>query len=168
MIPYQQMTEPQRKLANHMSEISEDVLCASWAAGLEYMLWAELIGDDCEGWLTEKGVRELLSLAAEACGWVVWVDRGNHPDECMCFLSWSEWASHRTLHRGCSRDEGQIVKVSVYLVFSGREYEGHYETTAWAVMSSEAKAREQVAKLEKSSVYDQVWVEEWELDEEVR
>lgn len=55
----------------------------------------------------------------------------------------------------------------VYLVFSGRDYEGHYDVTAWAVMSSEAKAKEEVAKLKKCSTYDRVWVEEWELDDGV-
>lgn len=63
------------KLASLMQEISEELYCAGWLIDLEYDLWAIIHGGDRSygiGRVTEEQCEELLRLANECDGWVIW------------------------------------------------------------------------------------------------
>lgn len=76
---------PAGKLAEHMSDISEDVYAAGWMAGTEWTLWAALQawrntgraywspGSEYPHEITDC-MPELDRLQRQAGGWVWWLD----------------------------------------------------------------------------------------------
>ena len=71
----QDLTPEQRRLADAMSDLSEQAYSAGWMTGLEYALWAALIGQaDTHRLRLELSTDERASLRAlsDACGgWIV-------------------------------------------------------------------------------------------------
>ena len=68
---------PAEALTELMSEISERCYCAGWLIGLEYELWAILIGEsDREEYGIDEvngtDLFELRRLSAECGGWIIW------------------------------------------------------------------------------------------------
>ncbi|HEY9015153.1 MAG TPA: hypothetical protein VIM84_08840 [Gemmatimonadales bacterium] len=61
-----------------MNEISERYYCAGWLDGLEYALWARVIGDQPPhfgmGTISGYELRELARLSQRAGGWWYWSD----------------------------------------------------------------------------------------------
>lgn len=82
--------EPWRALAEAMSDISEDHVCAGWEGGLEYRLWAMVIGEGTrEFGFGNVAPSKLLPLAIAAKnlgGWVAWLGDGE------AFVPMVKWA----------------------------------------------------------------------------
>lgn len=71
------LTQPQRKLAEYMSELSEQAYCAGWMDGLESALRGAMTGEIKKyGNLvfTDEMIRKLKSLSSEANGWIIYDD----------------------------------------------------------------------------------------------
>jgi len=66
------------KLLNRlMRDISEDYYCAGWMGGLEFTLWAMVLGGPTEfgmGEVPAHDVETLRRLSEDAGGWVAWDD----------------------------------------------------------------------------------------------
>jgi hypothetical protein len=66
------------QLRDLMSEISEDMYAAGWLAGLEYSLWALVLGEPDVCFSAEALVPgqldDLRRLSAELGGWARWSD----------------------------------------------------------------------------------------------
>jgi hypothetical protein len=72
------LTAPQRRLAEFMSELSEEAYYAGWQEGLEYALWDALAdGHSSYGRLnlTNEHRGHLRQLSDECGGWIVFDDR---------------------------------------------------------------------------------------------
>jgi hypothetical protein len=79
------LTTEQQKLADMMSEISEELYYATWLNGLEYYLWSH-------------HRTELIEQANEIGGWIIWLDDdvdpalAHQPDEWgEKFIPMNEW-----------------------------------------------------------------------------
>jgi hypothetical protein len=92
------LTPPQRRLAELMSELSEEAYYAAWAVGLEYALW-EAVLDGRSEWgmleLTEEQRTQLRQLAEECAGWIVFDDQRQEvwlstPDWQALFARWKQ------------------------------------------------------------------------------
>ena len=84
-----ELTRDQRRLADYMSELSEQAYCAGWMAGLEFALWEALHGQRSEyGQLafTEAHRQELKSLSESIGGWIVFDDEREES-----FVSCEQW-----------------------------------------------------------------------------
>ncbi len=71
------LTTDQRRLADFMSDLSEQAYCAGWMDGLEYALWEALVGTRREyGRLDLSDTQRMrLRELSEACGgWIVFDD----------------------------------------------------------------------------------------------
>lgn len=85
------LNEPQRILADYMSDLSEEAYSASWMKGLEFDLWEAL-----EGKLKKYGRLEvdreiqdnLKRLSDEANGWIFYDD--NVEEKYVSFEEWEE------------------------------------------------------------------------------
>ena len=83
------MTAAQGRLADYMSDLSEEAYCAAWMDGLEFALWEALTGE-----LQEYGRlpitqehRDKLGELSNACGgWIVYDDRTGET-----WVSTDEW-----------------------------------------------------------------------------
>lgn len=68
----------QYPLANLMSDISEEAMCAGWLIDNEYILWAIMTGQIENrygfGPVAEKHIAHLKYWHAQEGGWVIWVD----------------------------------------------------------------------------------------------
>jgi hypothetical protein len=68
------LTATQRRLAECMSELSEEAYCAGWMLELEYALWEALVDGRSEYGrleLTDEHRSRLRQLSDECGGWVV-------------------------------------------------------------------------------------------------
>ena len=73
-----ELTPDQRKLAEYMSDLSEDAYCAGWMEGLEIALWEVVEGTRTDyGRLTFTDLQrtDLKSLSETSGGWIVFDDR---------------------------------------------------------------------------------------------
>lgn len=97
-----------RGLRDLMSNISEEEYCAGWLGGLEYSLWAIVVGDaetfgDLEGMRLKWYTSELRRLSELTDGWWIWSDEPFdtvtdddeeapvHLDQGERFIPMSEW-----------------------------------------------------------------------------
>lgn len=100
MTPEKEFNPQQFRLMALMSDLSEEMWCASWLCGLERSLWEDLhdpnhgsgVHDPAwNGPTTEyqKNLDEIAEAARIAGGWVVWssANTGNE------FLTWEEWGN---------------------------------------------------------------------------
>lgn len=94
---YGTLTEPQRALADHMSELSEYSYCAGWMSGIEEALW-EIMNDPAGELRQRYGMAvftdyqlERLRELSDACGgWIYWKgDVG--PDDGEAFITTADW-----------------------------------------------------------------------------
>lgn len=80
-------------LRDTMSAISEDGYCAGWMMGLEYSLWAILVGDHSPDYgqvpVTPEEVAMLKGLSEAAGGWLVWDDASETDDAVL--IPMAEW-----------------------------------------------------------------------------
>jgi len=87
-------TPQARLLARHMSDLSEDHLCAGWLTGCEFALWADLTGQEAAGkraWgISEEEKAELRRLHEAAGGWIMWSEDAGG----KVFLSTEQWLAH--------------------------------------------------------------------------
>ncbi len=100
----QDLTPPQRRLADFMSELSEEAYCARWMAGLEYALWEALLGDRTEyGWLvvSDEHRARLRQLSDDCAGWVVFDDEIEET-----WLAIAEWRTRFARWKGASAAGG--------------------------------------------------------------
>lgn len=73
-----ELSPAQRRLAEFMSEVSEEAYYAGWMVGLEYALWEALLeGRSKYGRLelTDEHRRRLRQLSDECGGWIVFDER---------------------------------------------------------------------------------------------
>jgi hypothetical protein len=82
-----------RLLIQRISAISEDLWCANWMQGCEYVLWRET-RPEAETELSHEEIEELQILSILAQGWPAWIDEGPK------ILPWLEWFAH--LEAQCS------------------------------------------------------------------
>ena len=71
------LTDPQKELAEYMSELSEDAYFAGWMEGLEYALWKAVVEEPFEyGFLqiTEQHIDKLRELSTTCGGWIIFDD----------------------------------------------------------------------------------------------
>lgn len=71
------LTEAQRRLADFMSELSEQAWSAGWMRGLEHELWRAVVsGPRLVGRLqvTEEHVAQLRRMSADCNGWIAFDD----------------------------------------------------------------------------------------------
>lgn len=86
-----QLTPDQRRLAERMSELSEQTWCAGWMDGLEFALWSALEGGPRTYGrldLTDEHLGELRRLSDTCGGWIVFDD-----DSEETFLPLADWAA---------------------------------------------------------------------------
>ena len=77
-----------RLLRSKMSELSEELYCAGWCHGIEYVLWDNVTGSrDKLDKVNSKDVEELRQLSGDAGGWFVW-DGQQHDAR---FVPMHEW-----------------------------------------------------------------------------
>ena len=84
-----ELSVPARRLADYMSELSEEAYCAGWMMELEYDLWNALIEGPREyGFiqLTNEHIAQLRKLSRNARGWIVF-----DPDTAETLLRLAEW-----------------------------------------------------------------------------
>jgi hypothetical protein len=72
------------RLAELMSDISEDCWCAGWMSCNEFSLWRMTIDPTTErrygfGHVTDDQVAELKALSERTGGWVIWWDDFSEP-----------------------------------------------------------------------------------------
>ncbi len=99
MIKESDMSEDQLKLANTMSQISENCYCAGWIEGNEYGIWKALksgIQKYGQYAIDTDLLEECGRLSAELHGWVIWVDDRDDPymptqDWGMYFIDLDQW-----------------------------------------------------------------------------
>lgn len=79
-----------------MTGISEEIWCASWLSGLEFLLWDAMHGEEPnENRRCTPRQKQLLKLLSEeAEGWWVWDDK--HGPRFLDLDAWEEW---RKQHR---------------------------------------------------------------------
>lgn len=80
-----------RKLADYMSELSEEAHFAGWLQGLEFELWDAIVGGprDYGGLqITREHIRRLQELSALAGGWIVIDDV--HEETLLPLVEWKE------------------------------------------------------------------------------
>lgn len=85
----QDLTTDQRRLADFMSDLSEQAYYASWMEGLEYALWEALVGPRREYGRLEfsEAHRTRLRELSDSCGgWIVFDD-----DNEETWLPRAEW-----------------------------------------------------------------------------
>lgn len=93
------LTEPQAKLADLMSDISEECWCAGWMSGLEFTLWRIINGGERQygqGGITDEQVAELKQLSELIGGWIYWYDDTDNPEADPSewgerFISLNDW-----------------------------------------------------------------------------
>ncbi|MDX2109092.1 MAG: hypothetical protein SFY80_02510 [Verrucomicrobiota bacterium] len=84
-----ELTPDQRKLAEAMSEISEEAYYSGWQSRLEFALWHLLISGRAKygrATLTTESIENLRTLSQKCGGWIVFDD---HSEE--CFISMTNW-----------------------------------------------------------------------------
>jgi len=84
-----------------MSEISEEHYCAGWMSGLEYTLWAMLLGGDRGfgvGDVTDDPITQLRALSEASGGWWRYDD-----DADEVFVPIEEWTRRYEAHRSRRR-----------------------------------------------------------------
>jgi hypothetical protein len=85
----------QRRLADFMSELSEEAYYAGWMVGLEYALWDALAdGRSIYGrlYLTDDHRARLIQLSSECGGWIVFDDATEET-----WLPMTEWQARFTI-----------------------------------------------------------------------
>jgi hypothetical protein len=83
------LTENELKLAEFMSEISENCYAAGWMHNLEYVLWHAVIDGQRkygQSYITESDIKILIELSSDAGTWIVYDDRKE-----QTALSLKEW-----------------------------------------------------------------------------
>lgn len=67
-------SEAAKRLADYMSDLSEEAFSARWLMRLEYLLWAEITepADDSLVGLSAEEIDRLTTLANECSGWIMW------------------------------------------------------------------------------------------------
>lgn len=83
-----ELTPLQTALARLMSDISEELYCASWLIDIEYDLWAMIKGHDRAyglGTVPESMIHALAELSRLIGGWIIW--RNDHEE----YIPMSEW-----------------------------------------------------------------------------
>lgn len=91
----------QARLADLMSDISEDCWCAGWLSCNEYALWGMVADPTAErrygfGYVEDEQVAELMSLAQRTGGWIIYFDDAFDPDAPVedwgeRFIPMAEW-----------------------------------------------------------------------------
>jgi hypothetical protein len=71
-----ELTPPQAELARYMSQLSEELYCASWIMGNEFELWHAVLGT--RHLVSEEQRAELARLSKACDGWIVWREEGGH------------------------------------------------------------------------------------------
>jgi hypothetical protein len=97
------LTPDQRRLADFMSDLSEEAYCAGWMDGLEYALWEVVVGARADyGRLavTEEHRTKLKTLAEGCGGWIVFDDATeqtwvSHADWNARFAAWKRTPSKK-------------------------------------------------------------------------
>jgi hypothetical protein len=97
------LTPPQRRLADLMSELSEEAYCAGWMVGLEYALWELLLRRRRNyGRLTatDAQLSRLRQLSDDCGGWVIFDDETEETwlalqDWQLRFARWKATSSQR-------------------------------------------------------------------------
>lgn len=91
------------ELANAMSEISEECICAGWIMGNEHILWGLMTGESTIGYghgePTEMDLKILRELHARAGGWIYLGSDG-----VLHFASTEEWNSIRVARCSTGHD----------------------------------------------------------------
>ena len=88
---YADLTEEQVKLADLMSDISEEAYCAGWMANLEHVLWdAVLNGERKYGkyFITKKDINRLTALCEITNSWIYFDETGE--ETAMPVNQWQE------------------------------------------------------------------------------
>jgi exoribonuclease R len=73
-----ELTENEKKLADLMSEISENCYSAGWMLNIEYVLWHAVISGPRSfgrGEITQKDIDELTRLSNTTKTWIVFDDK---------------------------------------------------------------------------------------------
>lgn len=75
------LTPDQAKLAQLMSDISEECWCAGWCTGTEYRLWQAMVDpEDHRHWgqdiISDEAIEHLRKLSTAVMGWIVYGDDG--------------------------------------------------------------------------------------------
>ncbi len=90
--------DPWHLLRDEMSEISEDMVCAGWEIGLEFILWTMVIDAPngsrryVTGDVAACDLLRLAKLARDLGGWVIWDDNVEAVDGgCQRFIPMAEW-----------------------------------------------------------------------------
>ena len=87
----QDLTQPQRQLANLMSDISERCYNAAWMANLEYVLWSAVLsgptkyGHDV---ISQHDINQLMQLSEKANAWIVFHE--DHEETSFPLEKWKE------------------------------------------------------------------------------
>lgn len=88
------LSTPQRTLADYMSELSEEAYCAGWMEDLEFSLW-RIVTDGSGRYgpmeITTEHVSKLRELSRSCGGWIVFDDR-----EEETFVTMQEWQRRYT------------------------------------------------------------------------
>lgn len=92
-------------LESAMSAISEDYYCAGWLIGLEFSLWAMVLGGPRDfgiGTVTEEEIQELRRLSDACGGWIVWRQEDTFimGQRFMPMELWRAWFATNALVRG--------------------------------------------------------------------
>ncbi|MBS2100880.1 hypothetical protein [Carboxylicivirga linearis] len=84
-----ELNTDQRKLAEYMSDLSEQAYYASWMKNLAFDLWKGMNGIITEYGLltlTHEIIEKLKNLSQRAGGWIVFDDKYGET-----FIDWDEW-----------------------------------------------------------------------------
>jgi hypothetical protein len=96
------MKPEEKQLADYMSHLSEQAYCASWMAGLEYVLWSAVVdGPRKYGRLEITGEHNAtLKKLSDACGgWIMFADEKGET-----FVPLDEWIHIYESNRNRSSD----------------------------------------------------------------
>lgn len=78
-------TTARRLLEEKIGFHSQDLYCAGWLSGIEYDLWANVLGERKD--LLNEQRRELKALSIRVGGWFVWGEKDSAPR----FVPMDEW-----------------------------------------------------------------------------
>ncbi len=100
---------------SYMEQISENLYCAGWFTGLEYMLWDWVLD-------TSKKDDEMASvlswLANQAGGWWRWSKETGEP----CFVTMSEWKKLYGENRQTMTDKNYRKFFNMAMGWMGTDY----------------------------------------------
>ena len=95
---YNGLTIKENKLAEYMSELSQEAYYASWNSGLEYHLWIAMMGDTKEYGeliITSEVINKLSELSEAINGWIIWDD----VKEQIIFVTMDNWMNYYEIYK---------------------------------------------------------------------